>query len=155
MEPESSLPCSQVPATCPCPEPARSGPYTHISLPENPFYTIPSSTPGSTKWSLSPMFPHQNPINTSPLLSSICSTCPTHLVFLDLITRKTQSEQYRSLSSSSRTFLHSPLTSSLLRRNILLNTLFSKSISLCFSLNVNDQVSHPTKQQALLQFCIS
>jgi len=32
MEPESSLPHSQVPATCPYPEPARSSPYTHIPL---------------------------------------------------------------------------------------------------------------------------
>jgi len=34
MEPEGSLPHSQVPATCPCPEPARSSPYPHIPLPE-------------------------------------------------------------------------------------------------------------------------
>jgi transposase len=32
MEPEGSLPHSQVPATCPCPEPARSSPYPHILL---------------------------------------------------------------------------------------------------------------------------
>jgi hypothetical protein len=31
MEPESSLPHSQVPATCPYPEPARSSPYPHTS----------------------------------------------------------------------------------------------------------------------------
>ena len=33
MEPEGSLPHSQVPTTCPYPEPARSSPYPHISLP--------------------------------------------------------------------------------------------------------------------------
>jgi len=33
MEPESSLPQSQVPATCPCPEPDL---YLHIPLPEDP-----------------------------------------------------------------------------------------------------------------------
>jgi len=32
MEPESSLRYSQVPATCPYPEPARSSPYPHIPL---------------------------------------------------------------------------------------------------------------------------
>jgi hypothetical protein len=32
MEPESSLPQSQVPATCPYPEPARSSPYLHTLL---------------------------------------------------------------------------------------------------------------------------
>jgi hypothetical protein len=35
MEFEGSLPQSQVPATCPCPEPARSSPYPHILLPED------------------------------------------------------------------------------------------------------------------------
>jgi len=34
MEPEGSLLHSQVPATCPYPEPARSSPYPHILLPE-------------------------------------------------------------------------------------------------------------------------
>jgi len=38
MEPEGSLPYSQVPATCPYPEPARSSPYPHIPLPEDPSY---------------------------------------------------------------------------------------------------------------------
>ena len=39
MEPEGSLPHSQVPATCPYPEPARSSPYPHIPLPEDPSST--------------------------------------------------------------------------------------------------------------------
>ena len=36
MVPEGSLPHSQVPATCPYPEPARSSPYPHIPLPAEP-----------------------------------------------------------------------------------------------------------------------
>ena len=36
MEPDGSLPHSQVPATCPYPEPARSSAYHHILLPEDP-----------------------------------------------------------------------------------------------------------------------
>ena len=36
MEPEGSLPHSQVPATCPYPEPVRSSPYPHILIPEDP-----------------------------------------------------------------------------------------------------------------------
>jgi len=36
IKPEGSLPLSQVPATCPYPEPAPSSPYPHISLPEDP-----------------------------------------------------------------------------------------------------------------------
>ena len=35
-EPENSLPHSQVPANCPYPEPARSSPYLHIPIPEDP-----------------------------------------------------------------------------------------------------------------------
>jgi hypothetical protein len=34
--PEGSLPHSQVPATCPYPEPDQSSPYPHIPLPEDP-----------------------------------------------------------------------------------------------------------------------
>jgi hypothetical protein len=33
MEPEGSLPHSQVPTTCPYPKPARSSPYPHIPVP--------------------------------------------------------------------------------------------------------------------------
>ena len=36
MEPEGSLPHSQMPATCLYPGPAQSSPYTHIPLPEDP-----------------------------------------------------------------------------------------------------------------------
>jgi len=36
MEPEGSLLHPQVPATCPYPEPARSSPYAHNTLPEDP-----------------------------------------------------------------------------------------------------------------------
>jgi hypothetical protein len=36
MEPESSLPYSQVPATCPYPEPAPSSPHNPHPLPEDP-----------------------------------------------------------------------------------------------------------------------
>ena len=71
------------------------------------------SMPGSPKWSLSSRFPHQNPVYASPLPH----TCymPAHLILLDFITWTTMGEQYRSLSSSLCSFLHSPVTSSLLR----------------------------------------
>ena len=35
MEPEGSLPQSQVPAICPYPEPARSSQHYHFPLPED------------------------------------------------------------------------------------------------------------------------
>jgi len=36
MEPEGSLPHSQVPATCPYPEATPSSPYPHMPLHEDP-----------------------------------------------------------------------------------------------------------------------
>ena len=50
---------------------------------------------------------------------------------------------YRSFSSLLCSFLHSPVTSSLLGPNILLNILFSNTLNPRSSLNVSDQVSHP------------
>jgi len=58
---------------------------------------------------------------------------------------KNMGEQYRSLSTSLCNVLHSPLTSSLLGPNTLLNTLFSNTLSLRYSINVNNQISHPYK----------
>jgi len=72
MEPEGSLPHSQVLATCPYPEPARSSPYPHLPLPEDP------STPRSPKWSLSLRFPHQNPVYASPLPHTRYMPRPSH-----------------------------------------------------------------------------
>jgi len=61
------------------------------------------SKPGSSKWSLSFRFPHQNPVHAYPL--PLLATFPTHLIRLDFITRTIYDEQYKSLSST-----FSPLT---------------------------------------------
>jgi len=52
------------------------------------------SMPGSSKWSFSLRFPHQNLQYTSPLPPY--ATCPAHLILLDLITRTILGEAYRS-----------------------------------------------------------
>ena len=57
MEREGSLPCLQVPATCPCPEPDQSSPHTHTHPPSQ-FLKIHRNIilptmPGSSKWCLS------------------------------------------------------------------------------------------------------
>jgi hypothetical protein len=47
-------------------------------------------------------------------------------------------EEYKSFISSLCSLLHSPVTSSLLGPNILLNTLFSNTLSYLSSRNVSD-----------------
>ena len=82
------------------------------------------STPGSPKWFCPSGFPTK--ILYTPLLSSTHATCPPISFFSILSPQKYWvSEQYRSLSSSLCSFLHSPVTSSLLGPNVLLSTLFS------------------------------
>ena len=87
------------------------------------------------------LFPSDLPTKTlyATLLSTIRARCPAHVIILDLISRTILGEQYRSLISSLCSFLHSPVTLSLLGPNILLNTLFSNTLSLRSSLNVSDQ----------------
>jgi len=70
----------------------------------------------------------------------IRATCPVHLILLDFITRTILGGQCLSLSFPLCTFLHSPVTSSLLGPNILLNTLFSNTLSLSYSQNISNQV---------------
>ena len=72
------------------------------------------------------LLPSGFPTKTShtPLSSPIRPAFPAHLILLDFITRKLLGEEYKSFSSSLRNLLHSPVTSSLLGPNILLNTMF-------------------------------
>ena len=122
MEPEVSLPHSQVPATCPYPEPHHSNPCPHIPYPKDPsLYYPPIYAWVLHVVSFLQVFPPKPCIHLS---SPHSATCPTHLIFVDLITRTRLGEEYRSVSSSLCSFLHSPVTSSLLGPNILLSTLF-------------------------------
>ena len=114
MEPEGSLPHSQVPATCPYHQPDR-------------FQSIP---PYPTSWTSililsshlclglpSGLFPSGFPTKTlyTPLLSPY--TLHALSLILNFITQTIVGEEYRSLSFSLYSFLHSPVTSSLLGPN--------------------------------------
>jgi len=131
-----------MPITCPYPEPDQSSSCPPSHFLKIHFNIILPSIPGSSKWSLSHRFTHQNHVYTS-LFHTCYIPCP--FILLNLIPQIKFGEEYRSLSSSLCTFLHSPITSSLLGPNTLLNTLFSNTLSLRSSLNMSNQVSQPCK----------
>ena len=125
MEPGSSLPHSQQPATCPYPDPNQSSPYFPFPLLKLHITVI---LPSMLRL-IYILFPSGLPTNTlyAPLLSPIRATCPVHLIFLELISRKIFREQYKSQSSSLCSFLHSPAPSSFLDLNMVRSTLLSKT----------------------------
>ena len=117
MEPESSLPHHK----CTPPVPILSQLYP-VHTPTPHFLKIHQNiilppTPGSPQWSLSTRVPHQNPVHGSPLPHTYYMPRPSHSRFY---TCTTFGEEYRILCFLLCSFLHYPVTSSLLGQNILL-----------------------------------
>ena len=80
------------------------------------------------------------------------TTCPAFLILLAFMARTILCEKYRSFSSSLCSFLHSPLTSSLLGPKYSTQTLFSNNFSLRSSLNISGQISYPYKTTSRIIF---
>ena len=116
METDGSLPHSQVPSTCHCPEPDQSTPPSHflkihINIISHLLLGLPSH-----------LFPPGFPTKTlyAPLPCPIRATYTAYPILHDLINRMIFREEYRSLSSSLiMQFYPFPCTSSLLGPNIL------------------------------------
>jgi len=144
MEPESSLPRSQEPATGLYSEPHASNPYLPTILSSHLCLDFPSG-----------LFPSSFPTKILYifLIAPMRATFPIHLTFLDLITLRRFSEVYNLQSSSLCSLPHSPATSSLLGPNILLSFLFLNIFNLCPCPSLRDQVSYlykPTGQIMVL-----
>jgi hypothetical protein len=99
MEPKGSLPCAQVPATGPSPEPNESGPCCHFLCCKIYFNIIILSVPRS--------YVLTSNLFCSGFLTKIlheflmllkCATCATHLI-LDFITLTVFGEEYKFMSS--------------------------------------------------------
>jgi hypothetical protein len=80
------------------------------------------------------------------------SSCPSHPWLIILIML---GEEYKLWRSSLCSFPQPPVTSSFVSPNIHLSTLFSNTLSLCSSLNVRGQVSHPYRTTSnIIVLCI-
>jgi hypothetical protein len=134
-ESESSISNSQELSTSSYPEPDQSSQHHTIPPLQYPYYVLVF---------LAASFSHQQPICV-PLLPHSCyvprPSHPPQLHYCNYTWRRVQIMKLFIMQF----FFYPPVTSFLLGPNILLNTLFSNTLSLCSTLNVREQVSHPYK----------
>ena len=142
MEPEGSLPHLQHPATCPYPQPDRSGSWSSSHLRSILILSFHLLLGLPTV-----LFASEFPTKTlyAPLLSPTPDKCPTHLVLFDLIALIVFGVKYSSLSSSLCSLLHFFVTSYSLGPNIFSSSLIGNIHSLFSSFSPRDQISQPYK----------
>jgi len=85
MEPRSSLPHSQAPATCPYPEADLSTPSSPSHFLKIYLNNILPFKPSTSKRFLSLRFPHQNPISLLPLPHTCHLPRPVEMTYTDPI----------------------------------------------------------------------
>jgi hypothetical protein len=95
---------------------------------------------GSSKWAPSLGLLHQCPLRIFPFPHTCHMSCPSHFSWHDH-----SNDIWWKVQSMLCSLFHFLVTSSLLGPNTLLSTLFSRTLSQHFSLNMSDQVSHPCK----------
>jgi len=118
MKPKGSLPHLQQPATCPHPQPDQCNPCTQTIFWISILILFSHLRQDFTIGPIHSGFPTKTP--RAALLSPIRTTCPAHVVILDLTTRIITGVEHISISFLLCSFLHSPVTSSLLGPNIFL-----------------------------------
>jgi len=83
MEPKDSLLHLQVPASCPCPESDQSVHAPPSSILKIHLNIILPSMPGSSKWTLSLRFSHQNPVCIFPQPHTFYMLCQSQFSQFD------------------------------------------------------------------------
>jgi hypothetical protein len=126
---------------------------------ESPILIIIMHTykPRSSMWSLSLRFGQWDPVHISHILHICHKPCPDHPPWFHNTHTHTHTafyKQWKSKSSTVRTFLHPPVTSSLSDLNIFYSILSTNIPSLYFSLTVRDfkfQKPHKTEGTITVQ----
>jgi hypothetical protein len=81
------------------------------------------------------------------LFSLIRATCSAYVILLELKILIILAEEYNSCSRLIWRFLLPPVILFLFGPNTVLSTLLSNTLSLCSSVNIRDQVSHPYRKK--------